>query len=123
MQSLDDATSMLRTNVKLDADLYPAYASYKKATHAVVRWLASAGSDNDMGSDGTNWTLNELKRAATTIAKSKTTDIPLRISCAFQDAIETRKEITIFYKQHTKIDSIETRKHEAFTETYVGSPS
>lgn len=123
MQFLDEAGNMLRTNNKLDADSYPVYASYKKATYAGVMWIATAASDNDLGEDGTKWTQKELRRAATIVAKSKCMDIPLRIPCAFQDAIEARKEITIFYKQHTKIDSIETRKHEAVTETRVSSPS
>lgn len=68
-------------------------------------------------------TFKELRRAATTIAKSKCTDVPLRIPYAFQDAIEARKEITTFYKQHTKIDSIGIKKHENSTDIYFNSPS
>lgn len=114
---------MAHNHGKLDVDLYPVYESYKKATNAVVTWIATAASGSGMGPDGTKWTLKELSLAAKTIAKSKPTDIPPRIPCAFQDAIEARKGITGFYKQHTGIDSIETRKHEKFTETYVSSPS
>lgn len=104
--------------------MYPIYESYKKATNAVVRWVATAAaaaaaSGNASGHDGTKWTLSELKSAATTIAKSKTTKVPLRISYALQDAIEARKEITVFYKQRTEIGRAETSTHERFTETYV----
>ena len=112
---------MAHDHIKLDADLYPVYASYKKATNAVVRWIATAASGNDLGPDGTKWTLKELRLAAINITKSKGTDIPLRIPCAFQNAIEARKEITVFYRQNTKIDSIETKKHEKFTKTYGSS--
>lgn len=113
---------MAHDHVRLDANLYPVYASYKKDTNAVVRWIATAASDHELGPDGTKWTLKELRLAATTIAESKRTDIPLSIPYAFQNAIEARKDINSFYKQHTKIDSNETKKHEKFTETYYGSP-
>ena len=114
---------MSHDRVKLDTDLYPIYASYKKTTNAVVRWIATAANGNDLGPDGTKWTLKEMKRAATVIAKSKCMDMPLEIPRAFQEAIAARKKITIFYKQHTNMDSIETKKHENFTETYFNSPS
>ncbi len=113
---------MAHTHVKLDADLYPVYTSYKKATNAVVRWIATAAGGHELGPDGTKWSLKELRLAAKTIAKSKCMEIPPRIPCAFQNAMTARKEISLFYKQHTKIDSVETKKHETFTETYVSSP-
>lgn len=104
-------------HVQLDADLYTVYASYKKATEAVVRWIATTASGIDLGQDGTKLTLKELMRAAITIEKSNCTYIPPRIPRAFRDAIIARKEITAFYKKHTKINNMETKKHEKFTET------
>ena len=114
---------MSDNDLRFDAVLYPIYASYKKATNAIVIWIATAASGKYLGQDGAKWTLKELRRAATTIAKSNCTDIPLRIPHAFQDAIEARKEITTFYKQHTKIDSIGIKKQENSTETYFNSLS
>ena len=108
---------MAHDPIKIDADFSPFYVSYKKATNAVVRWIATAASGNELGPDGTNWTLKQLRGAATTIAKSKCMDIPWRIPYAFQNAIEARRDITSFYKRHIKIDSVETQKHEKFTET------
>lgn len=75
--SLKRLAIWLITIFKLDADLYPVYASYKKATNAVVRRIATAASGNELGPDGTEWTLKELRLVATNIAKFKGTDIPL----------------------------------------------
>ncbi|KAL9064481.1 MAG: hypothetical protein Q9161_008856 [Pseudevernia consocians] len=101
---------MAHNRVKLDTDLYPIYESYKKATNAIVRWIATAASGSGMGPDDTKW-------RAESSTKSKPTDIPPRIPCAFQDAIEARKEI--IGKQHTKIDSVKTKKYKKLTETYA----
>lgn len=56
MQCLDEAGNMLRTNIELDADLYPVYASHQKATYPVVMWIVTAASYDNLGEDGTKWT-------------------------------------------------------------------
>ncbi|KAL9135055.1 MAG: hypothetical protein Q9175_003761 [Cornicularia normoerica] len=114
---LNKAGVMSYDHVKLETrTCIPSTHPTIKATEAVVRWIATAASGNDLGPDSTTWPLRELRLIANTIAKSKTTNSPLRIPYAFQDAVNTPKEITVFYKQHTKIDSIETNKYEKFTQ-------
>ena len=107
--------SSLSKRVKLTPDLFQTFRRYKKATGAVVSWLAE-------DQDGTTWSLDDLMQAALA-TKTKNIRIPPKISQAFELAIGARTEISDYFTQKVGIKDASTLSHEHFTKTWVISPS
>lgn len=107
--------SSLSKRVKLTPDLFQTFRRYKKATGAVVSWLAE-------DQDGTTWSLDDLMQAALA-TKTKNIRIPPEISQAFELAIGARTEISDYFTQKVGIKDASTLSHEHFTKTWVISPS
>ena len=105
--------SLSTKTVKLTPDLFQVFRRYKKATGAVVSWLAA-------GQDGSTWSLNDLMQAAVA-TKTKNLGIPAQISQAFELAIGARTEISGYFTNKIGIKDASTLSHEHFTKTYVGN--
>ncbi|CAD6585577.1 MAG: hypothetical protein ASARMPREDX12_002061 [Alectoria sarmentosa] len=101
--------SSLSKRVKLTPDLFQTFRRYKKATGAVVSWLAE-------DQDGTTWSLDDLMQAALA-TKTKNIRIPPKISQAFELAIGARTEISDYFTQKVGIKDASTLSHEHFTKT------
>ena len=93
--------------VKLTPDLFQTFRRYKKATGAVVSWLAA-------DQDGSTWSLDNMMLAALA-TKAKNAKIPLEIFYAFELAIGARTEISAYFKQKVGIKDASTLSHEYFT--------
>ena len=93
--------------VKLTPDLFQTFRRYKKATVAVVSWLAA-------DQDGSTWSLDNLMQAALA-TKAKNVKIPPEISYAFELAIGARTEISGYFKQRVETKDASTLSHEHFT--------
>lgn len=95
--------------VKLTPDLFQTFRRYKKATGAVVSWLAGTADQ-----DGSTWSLDNMMQAALA-TKARSVKIPLEISYAFELAIGARTEISAYFKQKVGIKDASTVSHEHFT--------
>ena len=93
--------------VKLTPDLFQTFRRYKKATGAVISWLAA-------DQDGSTWALDNIMQAALA-TKARNLKIPLEISYAFELAVGARTEISAYFKQKVGIKDASTRSHEHFT--------
>lgn len=99
---------------KLSAELFQGFQRYKRATGKVIKWLALSSENTEH--EGQSWALEDLKLVAK-IVRQKAIMLPENIFYAFQDAIESRAEISQYFKQHSSADDDKTRFHEFFTPT------
>lgn len=97
----------LADRVKLTPDLFQIFRRYKKATCAVVSWLAD-------GQDASTWSLDDMRKAALA-SKTKSSKISQEVACAFELAIGARTEITVYFTRKTGIKDASTLSHEHFT--------
>lgn len=97
----------LAGRVKLTPDLFQTFRRYKKATGAVVTWLAA-------DQDGSSWSLSDSMQAALA-SKTNNRKIPQEISYAFELAIEARIEISGYFTPKVGIKDASTLSHEYFT--------
>ncbi len=97
----------LPERIKLTPDLFQTFRRYKKATGAVVTWLAA-------DQDGSTWSLDDLMQAALA-TKKKNVKMPPKISCAFELAIRARTEISGYFTQKAGFKDASTLSHEYFT--------
>ena len=96
--------------VGLGRDFFEIYASYKKATNQVIRWLTrNSGSAIERSC---LFSIKELRYLADCIIDSNI-KVPIEFLQTFREAIQARKRLTSFYKR-----SLEGEQSKA-TETHI----
>jgi len=101
---------------KLTPALFQIFRRYKKATSAVIQWLATASDNHGEDCNNSAWSLGQLLRAAEFI-HSHNIGLPEDIFAAFTIAINAREKISSHFKQLATANHESTRSHEHFTNT------
>lgn len=101
----------------LNGDLFQAYASYKKATNYVIKWLT--GSCAPGVARPFLSSVREMRHLANQIISSRI-QIPDDLITIFHKAVQARKQLASFYQRSSnKSDHEATETHAYFNETFA----
>ncbi|KAH8898503.1 hypothetical protein GQ53DRAFT_418405 [Thozetella sp. PMI_491] len=103
---------LLEQPISLPGDIFEVYASYKRGTAKVIRWLSSSAKDVARPRPYLT-SIRELRHFADCVILKKI-PVPDDIIHVFRQTIQARKGLTNFYKRQFNTDKTSNENHDYF---------